>query len=124
LDAEERGVVRETSDLTRNDTNDIELQPLQGVDKSEERVDRIDIGLQAGAGGPQEAAVNLLEPMDVLNSGFAIIGEYHVIDTMRTATSDYEWAAAQSFQTLGYTATLAAHAARAPGQRFSRRRQR
>lgn len=60
--------------------------------------------------GAEAAADALLH--DVLNSGLGVLGEFNIMHTLRTASMDFESAAAHSLRTLGYTATLTALAAR------------
>jgi Fungal domain of unknown function (DUF1746) len=104
-DAEERGVLRDIPDPT-TDEADIELQPLNrnygnsGGDSREERN-----SLLNGMLSRPNAKLHLPE---VVSSGNAVLGDFHILHTLRTAATDYENTTAHSIQTLGYTATLAA----------------
>lgn len=44
---------------------------------------------------------------DYMLSGNAILGDFHVLHALRTAGNDYQSAAAQSLQSIGYATTLA-----------------
>lgn len=44
---------------------------------------------------------------DIYASGNAVLGEFHLVQSMRLASTDYSAAAAHSIRTLGYTASLA-----------------
>ncbi|KAF7563507.1 hypothetical protein G7046_g638 [Stylonectria norvegica] len=116
LDAEERGISREMSGVTSiNDTDDIELRPLRRPGEEEEE------GNEANGESPSLSREVSAEGVatshlsDVLSSGNAIVGEFHVVQSMRTAAMDLERTAAHSFQTLGYGATMAAIEARRRG---------
>lgn len=115
LDAEERGISREMSGLTAisDDTNDIELRPMRrsGEEGSSERADEPRPLTRENTG--DESSRSHLS--DLLSSGNAILGEFHVLQSMRTASTDLERAAANSLRTLSYGATLAAIEARRRG---------
>lgn len=109
-DAEERG---ESRDLAQgpDDSDEIELQPLVGSN-----------GPGAGTGQSAGTAdqrgtrrtsrtVSSDQLMETLVSGNAVLADFHVINSIRMASNDYQSAAAYSLQSLGYTATLAALAA-------------
>lgn len=114
LDAEERGLSRELSGVSAtNETEDIELQPLRQSNEGEDGTE------QNGDSSPQRD-VSDEEPSrshlsDLLSSGNAVLGEYHVVHSIRTAAMDLERTAAHSLRTLSYGATLAAVEARRRG---------
>ncbi|TLD22695.1 hypothetical protein PspLS_07575 [Pyricularia sp. CBS 133598] len=56
---------------------------------------------------------------DYMMSGNAVIGDFHVLHSVRTVGHDYQAAAAQSLQTIGFAAELARLATR-PGSRLAR----
>lgn len=112
-DAEERGVLRDAPEEV-DESDEIEMRDLDrgqgGRDggRNEER-QRLISGVRAPQRGKSQLS-------DILSSGNAILGEFHILHTIRTATTDYEGAAAHSIQTLGYTAALAALAAQRRAQ--------
>lgn len=112
LDAEERGLPREeSSSLTPENTNDIELRSLNGEGTQADGIDR-----------PEDADNEARDPMadissqnhlaDTLTSGNGILGEYHVLHSMRTAGTQLEDAAAGTLRRIGYEATAVALEAR------------
>ncbi|KAM5356071.1 hypothetical protein ACJ41O_002717 [Fusarium nematophilum] len=115
LDAEERGVRRDIpGSLPVNDTDDIELQPLRRGSEADESNE------QTGESEPSTRESSTDEPSrsnlsDVLSSGNAILGEYHVVNSIRTAAMDLERTAAHSLRTISYGATMAAIEARRRG---------
>ena len=100
-DAEERGVLRDAPEPVET-ADGIELQPLTGSAATE-------TGQEPGAAMPEGYAASSLS--DTLRSGNAILADFHVLNSIRTSGNDYQSAAAYSFQTIGYTATLARLAA-------------
>ena len=111
-DAEERGVLRDETDMLGN-SDDIELQPLR-----EEAAG----GSEPGIGpGYSRSAVDL---GDALWSGNAVLANFHVVHAVRTVGNDVQSAAAYSLQSLGYTASLAAAIAADRRARLASRRQR
>lgn len=115
LDAEERGVSREMSGLaTTDETNDVEMQPLR-------RASDADDGNEPNGESESLSRESSMEESsrshlsDVLSSGNAILGEYHVIHSIRSAAMDLERTAASSLRSLSYGATLAALEARRRG---------
>ncbi|RSL94000.1 hypothetical protein CDV31_014483 [Fusarium ambrosium] len=115
LDAEERGVSRDMpGSLPPNETEDIELQPLRPINEAEEG------SSQSGEPEPPARESPADEPTrtylsDVLSSGNAVIGEYHVLHSLRNAAMDLERTAAHSLRTISYGATMAAIEARRRG---------
>ncbi len=63
-----------------------------------------------GDGGEEADVDSLLH--DVLISGLGMLGHYDIIYALRTASTDFESAAAHSLRILGYTTNLTAIAAR------------
>ena len=104
LDAEERGISR-TSRGAEGD--DIELQPLNPRGRPPDE-DQDEDSQQLGESSQRAAVPELSE---VLWSGNAVLADFHVIHTLRTAGNDPRSAAAHTIQTLGYAATLARLAA-------------
>lgn len=80
LDAEERGVSREPWNVN---VDGIEMQDL---------------------GGEEGPAADLT---DIMNSGNAILGDYHILNGLRTAAANTQPTVAHSLNTFGYSATLA-----------------
>lgn len=105
-DAEERGVSRDVPGERADETFGYELQDLgrgpgdRNGDDGDERTPFLN-GSREPPGGRSHLS-------ELLSSGNGILGEFHILHTIRTATTDYESAAAHSIQTLGYTAALAA----------------
>lgn len=117
LDAEERGIPRWLAGIPEADeTEDIELRRLHpngerngdaGTSRTDQRTSRA-----------SSDAEPLMSPLaDMLSSGNAIMGEYHVISSVRSAALNLEATAAHSLRTLSYEATLAAIRARRRGTR-------
>ncbi|KJZ72651.1 hypothetical protein HIM_08010 [Hirsutella minnesotensis 3608] len=114
LDAEERGVLRDGTEVLPDEIGGIELQPLspsqehrQGGERPEDSVPLLPNASSGVAPGTPLA--------DIMTSGNAILGEYHVLHSMLSATLGLERAAAHSLQTIGYGATMAALQARRQG---------
>lgn len=116
LDAEERGVLRHAPGVDIDDVEDgdVELRTLNPNGQEGEGSERM------------EASGSLLRPVateassrsqlsDIMNSGNAVLGEYHIIRSLASAAIDLERSAANSLQTIGYGATLAALRARRQG---------
>lgn len=112
LDAEERGVSRDMSgSLPVDEEEGIELQPLHRVSTNEEG------NSTSGESEPSARERSVDEPSrshlsDVLSSGNAIIGEYHVLHSLRNAALNIERTAAYSLRTISYGATMASIEAR------------
>jgi hypothetical protein len=105
-DREERGVTNSTRELPVAENGDIELQPISqraghGQEGSAEERHLL-------TSRPSSQTRNAMQLSEMLNSGNAILGEFHIMNTIRTATTDYQGAAAHSLQTLGYTTAIAA----------------
>ncbi|PHH92257.1 hypothetical protein CDD83_8182 [Cordyceps sp. RAO-2017] len=111
LDAEERGVSRSPPEILRDEVDGIELQPLgrlraagEGGQASQDSAPLLpDASSGVAPGTPLS---------DIMTSGNAILGEYHVLHSLLSATIGLERTAAHSLQTISYGATLAALQAR------------
>ncbi|KAM4059626.1 hypothetical protein HRG_002744 [Hirsutella rhossiliensis] len=115
LDAEERGVLRNGSEVVHDETDGIDLHPLgqprDGGEGSGMRGDDLAPLLPDAASGVAPGT-----PLsDIMTSGNAILGEYHVLHSMLSATMGFERTAAHSLQTISYGATMAALQARQQG---------
>lgn len=117
-DAEERGVLRDDPRPT-GETDEIELRPLLGNDAPEGEGTHETTRVLEGS-SLRRADADLFGTM---RSGNAVLGEFHIIHSIRTVGNDYERAAAHMTQTIGYTATLAARAAERRARLEGQRRQ-
>lgn len=106
LDAEERGVSRDMPDTTADETNSIEMRTLErsGDDLGSNERSQEREPLQGENSNDDTPRTHL---SDIMNSGNAVLGEYHVLHGMRRAALDLEATAAHSLQTMSYGATLA-----------------
>lgn len=115
LDAEERGVSRDMpGSLPADEEDGIELQPLRRTSTTEEA------NSTSGESEPSAREPLIDEPTrshlsDVLSSGNAIIGEYHVLHSLHNAALNIERTAAYSLRTISYGATMASIEARRRG---------
>lgn len=115
LDAEERGVSRDMpGSLPADEEDGIELQPLRRTSTTEEA------NSTSGESEPAAREPPIDEPTrshlsDVLSSGNAIIGEYHVLHSLHNAALNIERTAAYSLRTISYGATMASIEARRRG---------
>ncbi|KAM0564076.1 hypothetical protein ACHAPJ_000284 [Fusarium lateritium] len=116
LDAEERGVSRDMpgSLPASEEADGIELQPLRRGSTADET------NSTSGESEPSARDPLIDEPTrshlsDVLSSGNAIIGEYHVLHSLRNAAMNLERTAAYSLRTISYGATMASIEARRRG---------
>ncbi|KAF5572273.1 DUF1746-domain-containing protein [Fusarium pseudoanthophilum] len=115
LDAEERGVSRDMpGSLPADEEDGIELQPLRRTSTTEEA------NSTSGESEPSARESPIDEPTrshlsDVLSSGNAIIGEYHVLHSLHNAALNIERTAAYSLRTISYGATMASIEARRRG---------
>lgn len=108
LDLEERGI-------SRDDSNDIELRPLRRNGDEEDDNERSG-GTEPPLGREYWSEESTRSPLaDLLISGNGVLGEYHLLHSMRSATMDLERTAAHSLRTLSYGATMAAMEARRRG---------
>ncbi|KAH7163305.1 hypothetical protein B0J13DRAFT_634551 [Dactylonectria estremocensis] len=115
LDAEERGVSREMSGvISMDETNDIELQPLRRASDAGDGNDQNGESESLSREDSMEES-SRSHLSDLLSSGNAILGEYHVIHSIRSAAMDLERTAAHSLRSLSYGATMAALQARRRG---------
>lgn len=105
LDAEEQAVQSGPGVEGENEEGDMELRPLRSATGDTE-ASRPDEYESLGNNSGDEPSRSHLS--DVLNSGNAVLGDYHVINAFRLAWSDVERNTATSLQTIGYRATLAA----------------
>lgn len=114
-DSEERGVLRDAPELDEiNETDDVEMRPLgsrDGAGISDGGGEGSRLLRQSGVQGTSQ-----FEGLaDVLRSGNAVIGNFHIPQSLRTAwhsrENTPESAAAYTLQNVGYNATLAALAA-------------
>lgn len=105
LDAEERGVSRDIPEVGIDEMDAVEMRPLErsrddaGAAETEETEP-----FQRENSGEDTPRTHL---SDIMNSGNAVLGEYHVLQGMKSAAMDLEATAAHSFQTISYGATLA-----------------
>lgn len=116
LDAEERGVVASRMGPEGETGTDIELQPLNP--SSGETGDDTRTGAQGRSrqqDEEQDGTNTRTHLSDIMNSGNGLLGEYHVIHSVKHATSYIPRNAAQAFQNLSYSSTLAALQARRRG---------
>lgn len=112
LDVEERGLPREeSSGLGAEGSNDIELQSLNGEGAQADGTDRAD-DPDNEARDTMADGSNQNHLADTLTSGNGILGEYHVLHSMRTAGTQLEDAAAGTLRRIGYEATAVALEAR------------
>lgn len=83
---------------------DIEMQALGRTDSRDSAAedDREDDG-DGGASGTSSPRASLL---DVMSSGNAMLGDFHVIHTIRSATPDFWGTVGHTFQSVGYQSTL------------------
>jgi hypothetical protein len=118
-DAEERGVLRDETYL--GEGGGLELQPLSGGGSSREGGTPAD---DEQAGGTYSSAAASADMLDIIRSGDAVLGNFHVIHAVRTVGSGAQSAAAYMLQTAGYGGTLAALAAQQRSRLVIRRQQR
>jgi hypothetical protein len=117
-DAEERGVLRDAHQIDQlNETDDIEMRPLgnynDGGDSDGEPTGGEGSRLLRRSGDQRNSQLEGLA--DVLRSGNAVLADFHIPQSLRTAwhsrENTPESAAAYALQNVGYNATLAALAA-------------
>ncbi|EAQ90897.1 hypothetical protein CHGG_02832 [Chaetomium globosum CBS 148.51] len=110
LDAEERGELRDETYL--GEGTGTEMQPLSGSGQA-----RGAGSASAGAADDEQAgdtyssAAAGADMLDIISSGNAVLGNFHVIHAVQAVGNGSQGAAAYSLRTLGYNATLAALAA-------------
>ncbi|RWA14312.1 hypothetical protein EKO27_g791 [Xylaria grammica] len=117
-DSEERGVSRDAPDAEEvNETDDVEMRHL-GNNTGDSVYDTEPVGgeesrLLSQSGVQRTSQVEGL--VDILRSGNAVIGNFHIPQSLRNAwhrrENTPESAAAYALQNVGYNATLAALAA-------------
>ncbi|TRX90232.1 hypothetical protein FHL15_008960 [Xylaria flabelliformis] len=117
-DSEERGVLRDAPEVDDvNETDNVEMRSLGNYDGDGSSDGEIVGGEGSRLFGRSEVQrTSQSEDLtDVLQSGNAIIGNFHIPQSLRTAWhstgSTPESAAAYALQNVGYNATLAALAA-------------
>ncbi|RFU76216.1 hypothetical protein TARUN_6038 [Trichoderma arundinaceum] len=114
LDAEERGVSRHVPGMMANETDEIELQQLDRPGDGEGAEDRNEqSGTAARDNSNDEPPRTHLS--DIMSSGNAVLNEYHIIHTMRTAVTNTGGSTALSLQSIGYRATMASIQSRRRG---------
>lgn len=101
LDAEEQGIRSTEPSFEDTENGDIEMQPLRSSRESRRASRR--------SRRSSEARFS-----DSLQSGNAIVDEYHIVNCIRVATTSVE-SAATDLQSIGYRTTLAALNARRRG---------
>ncbi|SPO00848.1 uncharacterized protein DNG_03596 [Cephalotrichum gorgonifer] len=119
LDEEDRGRRRNAREAELGDNNDIEMGLLGGDGPS--NADRQEETTWLRGGGPPSSTATKRQLADIYASGNAVIGDFHLLQTIRLASTDYSAAAAHSIRTLGYTATLATILARERRNQSDRR---
>lgn len=120
LDAGQRDRQQEEArEANAGEPNDIEMGNMggEGAFNAEGQEDRSWLL----ASEPPSSATTRKQLAEIYTSGNAVIGEFHLLQTMRLASTDYSAAAAHSIRTLGYTATLATILARERRDRSNRR---
>ncbi|KAK3372524.1 hypothetical protein B0H63DRAFT_299823 [Podospora didyma] len=109
-DAEERGILRDQAALLAGGGPEgIELQLLAGGNRQQNDGESPEVRERMAANYPP--VTTGIDLVDIMRSGGAIIGHFHVVHAARTVGNDYQNAAAYSLQSLGYNGTLAALAA-------------
>lgn len=119
LEAEERDRRRDTRDANPGEPRDIEMGPMGGEGSGDAAAQEERTWLLGSE--PPSSATTRKQLAEIYTSGNAMIGEFHLLQTMRLASTDYSAAAAHSIRTLGYTATLATILARERRDQASRR---
>ncbi|PHH64183.1 hypothetical protein CDD81_4930 [Ophiocordyceps australis] len=102
LDAEERGILQAD---TLDETESIELQSLHF---SRRGVSSPELAESSRTDQMPESNVSAASLLDILTSGNAVLGEYHIVQSLSSAAMDLDRAAAQSLRTISYGATMAA----------------
>jgi hypothetical protein len=98
-DAEERGVLQDSHDAA-DETGGIEMRTILQSNGHDHRRSS-----QEGLNPPGEESSRgngKTDLLDILRSGNAILGDFHVLHAIRTAGDDYQATAAYSLRTLGY----------------------
>ncbi|RYC62976.1 hypothetical protein CHU98_g3235 [Xylaria longipes] len=117
-DSEERGVLRDAPEIDDlNETDNVEMRPLgnhNGDGSNDGEIAGGEGSRLLGQSGVQRSGQSG-DLTEVLQSGNAIIGNFHIPQSLRTAWHSTgntpESAAAYALQNVGYNATLAALAA-------------
>ncbi|KAL2258444.1 hypothetical protein VTK26DRAFT_8235 [Humicola hyalothermophila] len=105
LDAEERGVLRDETDGVGGSAG------LTSETASSGGEERVAPATDEQGGDTYSSASASVDMLDIIRSGNAVLGNFHVIHAVRTVGNGAQHAAAYSLRTLGYNATLAAIAA-------------
>lgn len=113
LDAEEQGIRSSGPSIAESAsrTDDMELQPLGRSSSRSGHRETSESGLRSSSGDD----ISRSRLSDILSSGNAMLGDYHILHSMRTAATELERTTAQSLQSMGYRTTMAALDARRRG---------
>jgi hypothetical protein len=106
LDAEERGVSRDVPSMMANETDEIELRQLDRPGDGEGAEERYEQSGAAARDNPNDEPPRT-HLSDIMSSGNAVLNEYHIIHTMKTAVLKTGGSTALSLQSIGYRATMA-----------------
>ncbi|CAP64924.1 uncharacterized protein PODANS_1_13150 [Podospora anserina S mat+] len=107
-DAEERGVLSDQTFMVDNEG--IELRPLNQSGREGDNDNDNDERERMGS-GPYASVTTTVDMIDIMRSGNAVLGNFHVVNAVRTVGSGVQNTAAYSLRSFGYNATLAALAA-------------
>lgn len=118
LDAEEQGIRSSGPSVAEaaGRAESIELQPLRMSPSRGGRRERSESEMRTSSGDD----ISRSRLSDILSSGNAMLGDYHILHCMRVAATELERTTAQSLQSIGYRATMAALDARRRGAAQSR----
>lgn len=107
-DAEERGVLSDQTFMVDNEG--IELRPLNQSGREGDNDNDNDERERMGS-GPYASVTTTVDMIDIMRSGNAVLGNFHVVNAVGTVGSGVQNTAAYSLRSFGYNATLAALAA-------------
>jgi hypothetical protein len=110
LDAEERGELRDETYLGQGGGTEMQLPSGSGQARAGESASTAAADDEQ-AGNTYSSAAASADMLDIISSGNAVLGNFHVIHAVRAVGNGGQGAAAYSLRTLGYNATLAALAA-------------
>ncbi|KAL2134745.1 hypothetical protein VTI74DRAFT_10901 [Chaetomium olivicolor] len=105
-DAEERGVRRD--EPYAGEGSGVEMEPLSRGEGSREAGNPAE---DDRTGNTYASAAASADMLDIIRSGNAVLGNFHVIHAVRSVADGAHSAAAYSLRTFSYSATLAAMAA-------------
>jgi hypothetical protein len=112
LDAEERGELRDETYLGQGGGTEMQPPSGSGQARAGESVSAAAAAADdEQAGNTYSSAAASADMLDIISSGNAVLGNFHVIHAVRAVGNGGQGAAAYSLRTLGYNATLAALAA-------------